>query len=218
MSLVDVIEAEGGRVTFARFMELALRHPVLGYYSRVDRLLRHGGDFSTAPALSPFFNRTLARLVTELVDASLAESATKETAPTVVPTLASTAAPTAGRPGMVELGGGEGHLAEGILRYWDCERPELRERVAYRIAEVGGRLKERQAKVVEPFAAAGWDVGWGGDLAEASAGTRPVVIMGNEFLDAIPVHLLGIEGGVLREVYVQVAPQSLVQTWGDVSD
>ena len=42
-------------------MELALTHPTLGYYSRADRLLRHGGDFNTAPALSPFFCQTLAR-------------------------------------------------------------------------------------------------------------------------------------------------------------
>ena len=74
-SIAGVVEAEGGRITFARFMELALTHPTLGYYSRVEHLLRAGGDFSTAPALSPFFSRTLARLVTELVDAALAEVA-----------------------------------------------------------------------------------------------------------------------------------------------
>ena len=77
-SIVELIDAEGGQVTFARFMEIALTHPTLGYYSRVDRLLRHGGDFSTAPALSPFFNTTLARLVTELVDASLSSAAVRQ--------------------------------------------------------------------------------------------------------------------------------------------
>ena len=151
-SIVDALGAEGGRVTFARFMEIALSHPTLGYYSQADRLLRHGGDFSTAPAISPFFNRTLARLVTELVDAALALSP---------------AAPSADRsrasatPSVVELGGGEGQLAEGILRFWDDERPDLREKVAYRIVEVGARLRQRQAEAVESLVAAGWDVGWG---------------------------------------------------------
>jgi hypothetical protein len=71
VSIAELIAAEGGEVTFARFMELALTHPTLGYYSRADRLLGRRGDFNTAPALSPFFNRTLARLVTELLDAAL---------------------------------------------------------------------------------------------------------------------------------------------------
>jgi SAM-dependent MidA family methyltransferase len=195
---MEVIAAEGGQVTFARFMELALTHPTLGYYSRTDRLLRHGGDFSTAPAISPFFNRTLARLVTELVDASLA-------------------AETIHRPSVVELGGGEGHLAEGVLRYWHDERPEFRGRIGYRILEVGAGLQRRQAAAVEEFAAAGWEVGWGADLDEACAGTRPVVVVGNEFLDATPVHLVAVGGDSLHEGYVRLKPPSLVQTWGELS-
>ncbi len=195
---MEVIAAEGGRVTFARFMEIALTHPTLGYYSRVDRLLWHGGDFSTAPAISPFFNKTLARLVTELVDASLA-------------------AATIDKPSVVELGGGEGHLAEAVLRYWHGERPELRGKIGYRILEVGAGLQRRQAAAVEEFAAAGWEVGWGADLEEASAGTRPVVIVGNEFVDAMPVHLVAVGGDSLRETYVQLTPPSLAQTWGELS-
>ena len=197
-SVIEVIAAEGGQVTFARFMEIALTHPTLGYYSRADRLLWHGGDFSTAPAISPFFNRTLARLVTELVDASLA-------------------AAEIARPSVVELGGGEGHLAEAVLRHWHSERPELREKVAYRVVEVGAGLQRRQAAAVAELAAAGWDIGWGADLEEASAGTRPVVIVGNEFLDAIPVHLVAVGGDRLREAYVLATPPSLVQTWGELS-
>ena len=71
---------------------------------------------------------------------------------------------------------------------------------------------------MERFAAAGWDVGWGSDLEEACAGTRPVVIVGNEFLDAMPVHLVGISGTSMREAYVKVAHPSLAQTWGELSD
>ena len=229
-SLVHAIAAEGGQVTFARFMEMALTHPTLGYYSRAERLLRHGGDFSTAPALSPFFNRTVARLVTELLDASLT-------------TCAAEAAAAGGRPAVVELGGGEGHLAEGILRFWQAERPELRERVSYRIVEVGTRLRETQAAALAELLAAGWDVGWGPDLAEACAGTRPAVMVGNEFLDTIPVHLVDVGGTTLREAYVrtvetteaartetaqagqaasagsaQAREPGLAQTWGQVSD
>ena len=187
-SIVELIADEGGEVTFARFMEMALTHPTLGYYSRADRLLRHGGDFSTAPAISPFFNKTLARLITELLDAWLAESGDGSAS-----TDRADAAARGDRPSVVELGGGEGQLAEGVLRLWASERPELRERIAYRIVEVGPGLQRRQAVAVEEFAAAGWDVGWGPDLDEACAGTRPAVIVGNEFLDTMPVHMVGVD-------------------------
>lgn len=224
-SIAGVVEAEGGRITFARFMELALTHPTLGYYSRVEHLLRAGGDFSTAPALSPFFSRTLARLVTELVDAALAEVAGVTAAASgagAAPGSSHAAAPggplaataLAGRPSIVELGGGEGHLAAAILAFWQSERPEWRDKVAYRIVEVGASLRERQAAALAEPVAAGWEVGWGSDLEEACAGTQPVVMVGNEFLDALPVHLLDVSGGETREAYVVVADPDSAQTGG----
>ena len=220
-SITEVIAAEGGEVTFARFMELALTHPTLGYYSRAERLLRHGGDFNTAPGLSPFFNMTLARLVTELVDASLAS----------LPA-GSRALGAAGPVAVVELGGGEGDLAVAVLEFWDKERPQFREKIAYRVVEVGAGLRRRQKEATASRAAGGWDVGWGRDLAEACAGVRPVVIVGNEFLDALPVHLVRVAGGSLSEAYVKVSHRGsenarpgplspddpgLEQTWGPVA-
>ncbi len=180
-------------------MQLALTHPTLGYYSRTGRLLRYGGDFSTAPALSPFFNRTVARLVSELVDAALAVSAVE-------------------RPCVVELGGGEGHLAAGILSFWTTERPELRDKVAYRIVEIGARLRRQQAEAVAVPVTEGCDVGWGSDLVEACAGIRPVVVLANEFLDAMPVHLVDVKGDTILEAYVESTHQSLAQTWGEPSE
>jgi SAM-dependent MidA family methyltransferase len=240
--IAEVIEAEGGRVTFARFMELALTHPTLGYYSRADRFLRHGGDFSTAPAISPFFNRTLARLLTELVDASLAVaeaggagdarpvSAVQSAGAARAAEAAGAgrnaeagapppvgAAQAASRMSVVELGGGDGHSADAILRFWQEERPDLRDKIAYRIVEVGVRLRERQVAMTAGFAAQGWDVGWGTGLAEAAVGTHPVVIVGNEFLDTVPVHLIRVEGESPHEAYVDVTGASLRQTWGRLS-
>lgn len=206
-SIAEVIAAEGGRVTFARFMDIALTHPTLGYYSRADRLLRHGGDFSTAPALSPFFCRTLARLATELVEAGLATSVDEGPAP----------AGPQGTPGVVELGGGEGHLAEAILGYWERERPGWRGAVAYRVVEVGRGLRRRQADTAAAMIAAGWEVDWGADLEEACAGTRPLVIFGNEFVDALPVHVVDVRGAALLEAYVETRPAGLVEAWAEVS-
>jgi SAM-dependent MidA family methyltransferase len=51
--------SEFGPMTFARFMELALYAPGLGYYSRL-RDFGEKGDFITAPEISPMFAQCLA--------------------------------------------------------------------------------------------------------------------------------------------------------------
>ena len=91
-ALLDRIGAElgaaGNWIAFARYMELVLYEPGLGYYAAGARKLGAGGDFVTAPELSPLFGRTLARQVAELL-----------------------------QPGdaVLEFGAGSGALAEAIL-------------------------------------------------------------------------------------------------------
>ncbi|HEX6691434.1 MAG TPA: SAM-dependent methyltransferase [Burkholderiales bacterium] len=55
------IEAHGGWISFARYMELALHEPGLGYYAAGARKFGAQGDFVTAPELGALFARTLAR-------------------------------------------------------------------------------------------------------------------------------------------------------------
>jgi SAM-dependent MidA family methyltransferase len=62
------IEAAGGWIGFARFMELALYAPALGYYAAGATALGGAGDFVTAPEISPLFGRTLARQIAELLE------------------------------------------------------------------------------------------------------------------------------------------------------
>src|SRR3990172_10559763 len=80
--------AAGNWISFARYMELALHEPGLGYYAGGARKFGPGGDFITAPELSPLFARTLARQVAQLLG-----------------------------PGdsLLEFGAGSGALAEGLL-------------------------------------------------------------------------------------------------------
>src|SRR5574340_1296498 len=61
------IAAQGGWIPFARYMELALYAPGLGYYTAGARKFGEAGDFITAPELSPLFGRTLARQVAEIM-------------------------------------------------------------------------------------------------------------------------------------------------------
>ena len=82
------LQASGNWMSFARYMELVLYAPGLGYYAAGARKLGAGGDFVTAPELSPLFGRTLARQVKEIL-----------------------------RPGeaVLEFGAGSGALAESMV-------------------------------------------------------------------------------------------------------
>ncbi len=55
------IAASGGWISFARYMQLALHEPGVGYYASGARKFGAGGDFVTAPEFGSLFGRTLAR-------------------------------------------------------------------------------------------------------------------------------------------------------------
>ncbi len=59
----------GGALTFAEFMELALYHPVLGYYRRPRPRVGYGADtdFYTASTSGPVFGELVAAAVTTLL-------------------------------------------------------------------------------------------------------------------------------------------------------
>ena len=57
--LAEIAKIEHGRLRFDRFMELALLHPVHGYYARRIRGIGKSGDFSTSPTLSPALGKAV---------------------------------------------------------------------------------------------------------------------------------------------------------------
>jgi SAM-dependent MidA family methyltransferase len=118
-SLADLIRAEiragGGALDFARYMELALYAPGLGYYSAGATKFGAAGDFVTAPELGFVFARCLARAV--------------------APTLRATCGD------VLELGPGSGALAVELLL--ELERLDaLPQR--YMLLERSADLRERQ--------------------------------------------------------------------------
>src|SRR6201996_7128174 len=84
------IAAEGGWLSFERFMELALYAPGLGYYSAGAHKLGKGGDFTTAPEMSRLFGACVARQCGEILGAL-------------------------GRGSILEIGAGSGCLAADVL-------------------------------------------------------------------------------------------------------
>jgi len=65
--IADVIHQTDGWISFARYMELALYAPGLGYYSGGAAKFGAAGDFVTAPEISPLFGRSLARQVAQVL-------------------------------------------------------------------------------------------------------------------------------------------------------
>ena len=154
----DEIAAAGGWLGFARYMELALYAPGLGYYASGTAKLGAAGDFVTAPELSPLFGRTLARQL--------------------APVLAETGGD------LLELGAGSGRLALDLLL--ELERQNALP-ARYLILELSPDLRARQRALLQeraPHLLA--RLAWLDALPEALTG----VVLGNEVLDALPVHLL----------------------------
>ncbi|HET7772732.1 MAG TPA: SAM-dependent methyltransferase [Burkholderiaceae bacterium] len=113
------IETQGGAVSFARFMELALYAPGLGYYTR-STPMGERGDFITAPELTPLFGRTLAVQLAQLFEAGVA-------------------------PVVLELGAGTGKLARDAL---DGLTALGHTDVQWQILDVSTRLREVQRETL----------------------------------------------------------------------
>jgi SAM-dependent MidA family methyltransferase len=64
--IIPEIEARGGAVPFEEYMELALYHPIHGYYSAERSRYGRTGDYLTAPTSSEWYPRVFARLLGRL--------------------------------------------------------------------------------------------------------------------------------------------------------
>src|SRR5262247_1206014 len=71
--IVNEIRDQGGWISFARYMELALHSPGAGYYAGGSRQFGAEGDFVTAPELGSLFGRTLLRQLAQFPDLPILE-------------------------------------------------------------------------------------------------------------------------------------------------
>ncbi len=62
-----IAQTKNGRISFNEFMHLALYTPELGYYCRTQSPIGKGGDFVTAPEISPLFSHCLARQIQDIL-------------------------------------------------------------------------------------------------------------------------------------------------------
>lgn len=164
------IDAGGGWLSFARYMELALHAPGLGYYGGSAQKFGasdEGGDFVTAPELTPLFGQTLAVQVADVMAASA--------------------------PQVLEVGAGSGRLAADLLVALAASGKAP---ARYLILELSGELRARQRETIATHAPALLDrVQWLDRLPETLSGC----LVANELLDAMPVHALAWRAAGLME-------------------
>lgn len=169
-------------IPFARFMELALYAPMLGYYSGGSRKFGQGGDFVTAPELSRLFGATLASFAKATMAAS--------------------------QPQILEFGAGSGLLAAQMLA--ELERIDALP-ARYAILDLSGELRARQEETLESRVPALVErVEWLEALPQEFSG----LILANEVLDAMPVHLVHWSGTEILERGVACADDGSFQ-WSD---
>ena len=132
------------------------------------------GDFITAPEVSQMFGEMIGLWCVEVWHAMGSPSPCQ----------------------LVELGPGRGTLMADALRAARI-RPTFGQAIRLHLVETSAHLREHQASVLAPYHAT-----WHAAFAEVPQG--PLLLVANEFFDALPVHqfFLGPEGWYERVVSV----------------
>lgn len=165
----DEIDAKGGCIPFARFMEMALYTPGLGYYSAGKYKFGKSGDYVTAPEISSLFAATLANLCEQILS--------------VIP-----------GADILEVGAGSGRFAKDLLLELE-KRACLPEK--YYILEVSADLRLRQMEMFSSHCPQFLSrIQWLDSLDDIEIRG---IILGNEVLDALPVHVFRIENDTIKE-------------------
>jgi SAM-dependent MidA family methyltransferase len=120
----DEIDRNGGFISFARYMELVLYAPSLGYYVAGARRFGSAGDFVTGPELTPLYGAAIARQLAAILEADDAHE-------------------------IVELGAGSGALAASVLDAMTSHDVPL---AHYRILEVSPGLRAQQQATIASVA------------------------------------------------------------------
>lgn len=182
--LTRLIRAEitaRGPIPFTRFMELALYHPVHGYYHSSTEQIGCQGDFYTSVSVGRLFGQLLAWQFsqwTAVLDGD-------DSGPAGSPIPQPSSGPLVQ---WVEAGAHDGSLARDILEWVQAHRPELFNRLEYWIVEPSEPARARQAARLHPFAP---HVRWFSSWVDTPPAGITGLVFSNELLDAFPVHRAG---------------------------
>jgi SAM-dependent MidA family methyltransferase len=127
MTLADIIVNKirnEGPISFYEFMEMALYHPLKGYYTSGEGKIGIRGDYYTSPALSSLFGQMLGRQLEEMWRLLGKRSFT-----------------------IVEYGAGTGLLCKHILDYLKNNKA-FYNKLVYCIVEKSGAMRKKQEEIL----------------------------------------------------------------------
>ncbi|NRB08399.1 MAG: class I SAM-dependent methyltransferase [Richelia sp.] len=162
------------RITFSTYMDLALYHPLHGYYSNQAANIGKKGDFFTSVHLGTDFGELLAEQFVQMWE-------------------------ILGKPqpfNLVEMGAGQGYLAVDLLNYIQQQYPDFYTYLDYIIVERSPTLTQVQQEKLAEFPVT-WQT-----LNTIPSNSIIGCFFSNELVDAMPVHQFTIRGGKLQEIYV----------------
>ncbi|MBF0193711.1 MAG: SAM-dependent methyltransferase [Magnetococcales bacterium] len=186
--LTKLIKDSGGSIPFIRFMEQALYHPQKGYYMTASKRLGSAGDFVTAPELTSLFGELLALQMIELWQLMGSPKNFK----------------------LIEVGPGSGRLAYDILKT-ASKFKTFYAAVSYDLVEISDDFRQRQRKLLKDGGVIK-KIRWHSDIDKATDGGVIGAIFANEFLDALPVHLVEQVPHGLGEVGVKLTTEDKFAT------
>lgn len=178
-AIIEEIGREG-KITFRRFMELALYHPQHGYYTAPYREVDLRRDYLTSPEVHPVFGHLIAKQLLEMWQLM-------------------------GSPhpfDVVEMGAGSGVLCRNILRWAQGRAPDFFGALRYHIVEISPQLMARQRRTIQSVDLYLNKVSWWDPDASLPRDSITGCFVSNELVDSFPVHRLVVEGEALREIYV----------------
>ena len=188
-AVCDALRRNNGWLPFDRYLDIVLHDPACGYYGAGTVRFGPGGDFATAPSLSPLFAECVAAQVADVL---------RETG-----------------GGVLELGAGDGRFAAELsaaLARNDAPH-------SYDILETSAALRERQKKNLlresspdSPASPALFR--WRETLPETFSG----VVFANETLDAIPFRMFFRKDGRWLERGIALCESALVFADREVGD
>jgi SAM-dependent MidA family methyltransferase len=215
VSLREQIQREisnHGPIPFSRYMGLCLYDPSEGYYSRNAEQFGKAGDFYTSSDVHAAFGRLLARQFDEIWRAL-------DRPPQIE---------------ILELGPGRGLFARDVLDWSNKKFPDFFASLTYTLQESSPALRKkleqnlrehigsRKARVPEQQTnvAQRLSAGYEGKKDQVPEGRAPglcralatdilLIVLANEFFDAIPVEILSARG----KLHIALENNRLRETW-----
>ncbi|NTW05639.1 MAG: hypothetical protein HGA27_05945 [Peptococcaceae bacterium] len=177
-------------------MELALYHPVHGYYMSDRVKTGKKGDFYTSPHVSRLFGMILADQINQMWIVS-------------------------GKPNqwmILEGGAGNGRLAGDIIDHCGAVHPHMFKVLEYVILDKSPFMISLQKEILSDLSRRpGKGIRW--IKSPEDIGDQSVVgcVISNELFDSFPVHRIKKSAGAIREIFISIDGESLCEALDSVA-